>query len=121
MKHEEHRLGVAEVNLVNRYLALMTPTDTAKLNAAIAEIDQLYGLDEVAFDKQLARLDFYYDASRLCIDCAEQILTKQGIQPKHDGRIDVKDKYYRFVDQNIKDNPRNEPWSCHHTPRHTRK
>ena len=84
MKHKEHRLGVSEINLVARHLALVTPVDTAQLNAAIAEIDQLYGLDEVAFDERSARLDFSYDASRLCIDCVEEILTKHGIQPRHD-------------------------------------
>ena len=121
MKHKEHRLGVSEVNLVNHQLKLVAPIDSRNLNAAIAEIDQLYGLDEVAFDERSARLDFSYDASRLCIDCVEEILTKHGIQPRHDWWTHFKEEYYRFVDQNVKDNAQHEPWSCHRTPRHNRK
>ena len=121
MKHKEHRLGVSEVNLVNRHLRLLTPIDSTKLNEAIAEIDQLYGLDEVTVDEKSNKLDFSYDASRLCIDCVEEILTKHGIRPKDDWWTHFKEEYYRFVDQNVKENVRHEPWSCHRTPTHTRK
>lgn len=44
MKHKEHRLGVSGVNLVKRQLGLRKPIITEKLNAAVAEIDELYGL-----------------------------------------------------------------------------
>ena len=121
MKNKEHRLGVSEVNLVTRHLGLLRPTEAEEVNSAIAEIDQLYGLDEVTFDEKSVRLDFSYDASRLCIDCVEEILTKHGIQPKHDWWTHFKEDYYRFVDQNVKENARHEPWSCHRTPTHTRK
>ncbi|MFT6491495.1 MAG: hypothetical protein ACJAWP_000376 [Porticoccus sp.] len=121
MKNKEHRLGVSEVNLVTRHLGLLRPTEAKEVNSAIAEIDQLYGLDEVTFDEKSVRLDFSYDASRLCIDCVEEILAKHGIQPKHDWWTHFKEEYYRFVDQNVKDNARHEPWSCHRTPSHTRK
>ncbi|QEW05094.1 MULTISPECIES: cation transporter [Nitrincola] len=121
MSHNEHRLGVSEVNLVTRHLGLLKPIDSTKLNAAIVEIDQLYGLDNVAFDEESGRLDFSYDASRLCIDCVEEILTKYGIQPRHGLWAHFKEEYYRFVDQNIKNNARHEPWSCHRTNSHTRK
>lgn len=108
MKHKEHRLGVSETNLVTRHIALVTPVETTRLNAAIAEIDQLYGLDEVTFDEKSAKLDFSYDASRLCIDCVEEILTNHEIQPKHDWWTHFKEGLYRFVDQNVKDNARRE-------------
>jgi len=51
----------------------------------------------------------------------EEILTKHGIQPRHDWWTHFKEEYYRFVDQNVKDNAQHEPWSCHRTPNHTRK
>ena len=121
MKHKEHRLGVSETNLVTRHIALVTPVETTRLNAAIAEIDQLYGLDEVTFDEKSAKLDFSYDASRLCIDCVEEILTNHEIQPKHDWWTHFKEGLYRFEDQIVKDNARREPWSCHRTPPHIRK
>lgn len=121
MKHKENRLGVSEINRVTRHLVLVTPINTTQLNAAIAEIDQLYGLDDVTFDEKSARLDFSYDASRLCIDCVEEVLEKHSIYPKHGWWTHFKEEYYRFVDQNVKDNAQHEPWSCHQTPRHTRK
>lgn len=121
IKHKEHRPGVSEVNLVNRHLALLQPVDTAKINAAIEEIDQLYGLNEISFDVQSNKLNFAYDASRMCIECVEEILARHGIQPRQDWWTCFKEEYYRFVDQNIKENAHHEPWSCHSTPRHTRK
>lgn len=121
MKHKEHRPGVSEANLVTRHLGLPRPVDTAKLDEAIAEIDQLIGLDEITFDDKSGKLNFAYDASRLCIDCVEEILTKHNIQPKQDWWTHFKEGHYRFVDQNIKDNARREPWSCHRSPRHTGK
>ena len=120
MTHKQHRLGVSEASLVTRHLALLRPVDTEKLSEAIAEIDQLNGLDEVAFVEKSARLDFSYDASQLCIQCVEDILAKYDIQPKQDWWTHFKEEYYRFVDQNIKNNAENEPWSCHRSSRHNK-
>lgn len=112
---DEHRLGVSPVNLVNRHLKL-APNDPEKLQAAIAEIDQLYGLDSISFNEKTQRLDFAYDASRLCIDCVEDILTQHAVEVSHDWWTRFKEGHYRFVDQNVKDNARHEPWSCHQSP-----
>lgn len=121
MKHKEHRLGVTEINLVKRHLALLEPINTELLSAAIGEIDKLFGIDEVSFDENKTRLDFSYDASRLCIQCVEDILARYDIQPKQDWWTRFKVDHYRFVDQNIKDNLHREPWSCHLSSGHTRK
>lgn len=121
MTHNEHRLGVSEINLVNRHLPLITPVDSQKMADAIEEIDQLYGLDHVALAEKSGMLDFAYDASRLCIQCVEDILDKYEIQIKQGWWTHIKEEYYRFVDQNIKDAAQHEPWSCHNTPVHTRK
>ncbi|EKF73231.1 MULTISPECIES: hypothetical protein [Gammaproteobacteria] len=121
MKHKEHRLGVSEVNLVTRHLGLKRPINTEKLTEAIAEIDQLYGLDDIAFVETSDRLDFSYDASRLCLQCVEDILIKFGIPIKQDWWTRFKEEYYLFVDQNVKDNAQHEPWSCHRVPPHNRK
>lgn len=85
MKHKEHRLGVSEVNLVTRHLGLKRPINTEKLTEAIAEIDQLYGLDDIAFVETSDRLDFSYDASRLCLQCVEDILIKSAFQSSRIG------------------------------------
>ncbi len=117
-KQKTHRLGVSEVNLVNRHLALQQPIDASAVDVAIQEIDQLYGLDEVRVDAGAKKLHFSYDASRLCIDCLEEIPKKHAIQLRENWWARFKEGHYRFVDQNVKDNARHEPWSCHRTPGH---
>lgn len=116
MSNSEHRLGVSETNLVNRKLKL-EPTEQETIQTAIAEIDQLYGLDGVAFDEKSRRLEFSYDASRICIDCIEEVLEKHGIEVSHGWWTRFKESHYRFVDQNVKDNAKQEPWSCHQSPK----
>lgn len=115
MTNKEHRLGVAEVNLVTRHLKL-EPVTEAALSAAIEEIDKLYGLDVISFDEKSQVLNISYDASRTTIDCIEEILIKHELSVSHDWWTHFKEGYYRFVDENIKDNASHEPWSCHKKP-----
>ena len=115
MSKNKHRLGVTEVNLVVRHLKIRE-IDAAKVNAAIEEIDQLYGLDDVSFSEKSQVLNLAYDASRLCIDGIEEVLKKYDIEISHDWWTHFKEGYYRFVDQNVKDNATHQPWSCHKTP-----
>jgi len=51
MTNTEHRLGVSEVSLVVRHLKLETTTKET-LEQALAEIDQVYGIDAVSFDEK---------------------------------------------------------------------
>lgn len=115
MRKQDHRLGVSEINLVTRHLKL-EPSDERAIRAAVADIDELYGLDSVSFDERKWRLDLAYDASRICLDCVEDILKKHAIEISHDWWTSFKEEHYRFTDQNVKDNARHEPWSCHQTP-----
>ncbi|QTP54322.1 cation transporter [Billgrantia sulfidoxydans] len=115
MSNKEHRLGVSEINLVTRHLKL-EPNDEVSIRAAVADIDQLYGLDGVSFDEKKWRLDLAYDASRVCLDCVEDILKKHAVEISHDWWTRFKEEHYRFVDQNVKDNANHEPWSCHQSP-----
>ncbi len=110
--HSKHRLGVNEVNLVKRKLKL-EPSDHQILQQAVEEIDQLYGLDSVAFDEKNRILRLAYDATRICIECVEDILSKHNIAISQGWWNRFKEDHYRFVDQNIKDNAAQEPWSCH--------
>jgi Mg-chelatase subunit ChlI len=111
-QHREHRLGVSKVNLVTRHLKL-DANDVEAVHAAVADIDKLYGLDSVSFDEQRRKLHLAYDARRLCLDCIEEILEKHAIKISHDWWTRFKEEHYRFVDQNVKDNAKKEPWSCH--------
>jgi hypothetical protein len=117
MSKKEHRLGVDEVNLVVRHLKLLD-SDESSIASAIAEIDEVYGLDGVSFDEDSNLLNLAYDASRTCIECIEEILEKYGIEISHDWWTTFKEGYYRYVDQNVKDNAKHEPFSCHKIPPH---
>ena len=112
---KEHRLGVSEVNLVVRHLKLERADGICLLDA-IAEIDELYGLDDISFDDKSHILNIAYDASRLCLDGIEDVLKKHGVEISHDWWTRFKTGYYRFVDDNVKDNAGHEPWSCHQSP-----
>ena len=98
------------VNMMERHF------DGAELGGVVAEIDKLYGLASVAFDDSKGRLDMAYDATRICLDCIEEVLTKYAIEVSHDWWTHFKEDHYRFVDQNLKDNASREPWSCHKSP-----
>ncbi|WP_346796797.1 cation transporter [Halomonas sp. Bachu 37] len=115
MSNKEHRLGVSEINLVTRHLKL-DASDLEGVHAAVADIDKLFGLDNVSFDDKKRKLHLAYDATRLCLDCVEEILEKHAIELSHDWWTRFKEEHYRFIDQNVKDNAKHEPWSCHQTP-----
>jgi len=108
----QYRLGVSKVNLVTRKLKLRL-IEPPTLQQAVEEIDQLYGLNSVAFDDNKKMLRLAYDASRISIEDVEAILTKQGMTIDQGWWNRAKEEHYRFVDQNIKDNAAKEPWSCH--------
>lgn len=115
MSKEEHRLGVSEVNLVVRHLKL-DPKGVGDIQEAISEIDTLYGLDGVSFDEKSQVLNLAYDASRLCLEGIEDVLAKHHIDVGHDWWTHFKEGYYKFVDENVKDNAGRDPWNCHQSP-----
>lgn len=112
MSQKERRLGVSESNLVTRTLKLQSG-DADALRLAIAEIDELFGLERITCDTDKRRLSMAYDASRLCIDQIEAILARHAIEISNGWWNRFKKGHYRFVDQNVKDNASKEPWSCH--------
>jgi hypothetical protein len=116
MSEDNHRLGVSETNLVARHLKL-EGQNLGRVEAAINEIDKIYGLD----GEQTRVLNVAYDASRVSIDCVEEVLSKFEIEVSHDWWTHFKDGYYRFVDQNVKDNATHQPWSCHQAPPGTKR
>ncbi len=112
MSEIKHRLGVDEVNLVFRHLKLEDIV-VADLETAVNEIDAMYGLDAVSFDEKTSTLNLAYDASRVGLGQVEEILEKHNVVVSHDWWTHFKEGYYKFVDQNVKDNAKHEPWSCH--------
>ena len=112
MNEKEHRLGVSEATLVVRHLKLIEMSEQVMADV-VKEIDEIYGLDSVNYDYGSHTLHIAYDATRVCIDCIEKVLQKYEVQVAHDWWTHFKEGYYRFVDQNVKDNASSEPWSCH--------
>lgn len=50
MSEKEHRLGVSEATLVVRHLKLVDMSEEV-MTKVVKEIDEIYGLDSVSYDK----------------------------------------------------------------------
>ena len=115
MNKSEHRLGVSVANLVVRHIKV-EQCEIVQIRATIDEINKLIGLDDISFDEKSNVLNLAYDASKVCIDGVEEILKRNGIAVSHDWWTKFKEGYYRFVDENVRDNSKHEPLSCHKPP-----
>jgi len=111
----DHRVGVQEANLVVRHLKLININDE-KQKEIVAEIDKTFGIDNVSFDQDSQTINFAYDATRCNLDGLEEIISKHGADVAHDLWTYFKESYYKYVDENVKDNAQHEPWSCHTKP-----
>ena len=112
MNQTSHRLGVSEATLVKRKLKLAC-CDPARIDAAVEEIDQIFGMDDARFEPRSAMLYLAYDATRTCLDCVEEILLKHNVSVSDSLWMRIKQNFYHFTDDNVKDNASHEPWSCH--------
>ncbi|ATZ72621.1 MULTISPECIES: hypothetical protein [Idiomarinaceae] len=119
MSTNDHRAGVREINLVNRTLKLNTES-VKKVREAINEIDRLVGLDSVAYDSDQNLLSVAYDASKVDLTMIEEKLGIFGVEINSGWWTHLKEEYYKFIDQNIKDNAEHTPWSCHRSPPRTK-
>lgn len=111
----DHRVGVRENSLVVRNLKLSNVTNE-NIDALIEAIDHMFGLDEVSFNRKEETIHLAYDAVNLNLDGIEEIIRKHGADLHNDWWTHTKESYYKFCDQNVKDNFDHEPWSCHKTP-----
>ena len=115
MSDLDHRVGVAEANLVLRHLKLIN-TDEAKISAIVRDIDATFGIDAVSFEQAKQTLHIGYDATHCELDGIENIIKINGADISHDWWTNLKEGYYQFVDENIRDNAKHKPWSCHASP-----
>ena len=74
----DHRVGVRENNLVVRNLKLSNVT-SENIDALIKEIDQMFGLDEVSFNRKEEEIHLAYDAVNLDLDGIEEVIRKHGV------------------------------------------
>lgn len=117
MNSKKHRVGVDENYLVKRRLKVIEP-DLLPMLSAVEEIESIIGIDSASFDEESHSLAVAYDASRICLDCIDEILEKHGVTIDPGWWNHFKEEYYRFVDKNVKDNSSHEPFSCHKVPPH---
>jgi len=115
MSDFDHRVGVSEANLVTRNLRLSNVNDDNR-TALMTEIDQLFGIDEAIFNTEEKSIYLAYDALHLNLDGIEDVIRKHGADIHDDWWTHTKEDYYKFVDQNMKDNAEHTPWSCHKSP-----
>lgn len=115
MNTAKHKPEVNEVNCVERVIKItgLTENNTAQL---LAEIDSLKGVDHVSIDNKRSELTAVYDASLCNINLIEDVINACGLHIADDWWSQLKESYYEFVDQNVKDNAAHEPWSCHKIP-----
>lgn len=115
MKQKAHRPGVSEANYVVRRLKLDDST-CGRVHAAVREIDGMDGMDEVTLGTKKLVLHLAYDTSRLSIEGVEIVLSRYGVKLNDDWWTHMKERYYRFVDQNISDNAAHVPTCCNKAP-----
>ncbi|MBV1788091.1 cation transporter [Marinobacterium sp. D7] len=111
----DHKPGLKEANLVTRRLKLNGMDGSgARL---IDELDQLFGIDRVEYDPDAGILVFAYDATHCSVDVVETIVNQHGARFDTGWWSRTKRAYYRFVDQNMKENANYEPHCCNKVPR----
>jgi|TARA_R110002050_G_scaffold55094_9_gene124533 hypothetical protein len=115
MSDFDHRVGVKEANLVTRNLRLINVTDENR-TALMEEIDHLFGIDEASFNTKEESIYLAYDATNINLEGIEEVIKKYGADIHNDWWTHTKEDYYKFVDQNLKDNSEHTPWSCHKSP-----
>ena len=108
MSDLDHRVGVSEANLVVRHLKLTGITD-GNLLAIVAEIDGTFGIDAVSFEEAKNTLHIGYDATHCNLDGIETIIRAHG--------ADISDDFWtKMKEENIRENAKHKPWSCHRVP-----
>lgn len=115
MSDLDHRVGVREQNLVVRNLKLSGVTEK-NCDDLIKEVDQLFGIDEVSYNIKKGEIHLIYDAASINLEGIEDVIRKHGADVHDDWWTNTKESYYKFVDQNVKDNAEHKPWSCHRVP-----
>lgn len=115
MSDLDHRVGVSEANLVVRHLKLVGITED-NIEAIIAGIDGTFGIDAVSFEDAKSTLHIGYDATHCNLDGIETIIRAHGADISDDFWTKMKEGYYQFVDENIRENAKHKPWSCHRVP-----
>jgi hypothetical protein len=115
MSDLNHRVGVQEANLVVRHIKLENVNEK-NIKTILAAIDQQFGIDNVNYDEHTSTLSVAYDVTHCSIDGIEEIIHRNNADIAHNWWSRFKESYYKFTEQNIKDNAEYEPTCCHKPP-----
>lgn len=107
-----HKLGVNPNRLVKRNLKLAGPVDENGTQI-VAELEAIIGVDAAFINTQRRMLTVHYDASRLQLDEVSAVVIDNACQMSNGRWQRTKRGWYRYFDQNIKENANQEPWKCH--------
>lgn len=107
-----HKLGVDPSYLVSRQLLLtgVFPQNGAAIKVSV---ESLIGVDSVSLDLARGKLDVHYDASKRQLDDIIEIVEHEGSALNESRWQRLKRSWYRYFDQNIKENAAQKPWRCH--------
>jgi len=86
-----------------------------QLRQAIQRLRAMAPVVDVELDRQ-NRLRVAYDASRLGMREIESLLDRLGIMPRHGFWSSLKQEWYRFLDDNARDNARSGGGACCNRP-----
>lgn len=107
-----HKFGVNNNYLVTRHLALTGQLNT-QAAAIVGDIEELLGINTVRFDAKAQALKVSYDASKRNISEITAIVVHHDCSLLDSRWQRFKRGWYRYFDQNIKENAAKEPWRCH--------
>ena len=116
MSELEHRPGVQEINLVYRYLKL-EGVNSDNRGLIIEKINAVTGIESVEFDSEKSILTLSYDASHCSLEDFEQLLHECDVDTDNGLWTKIKEGYYKFIDQNVKDNAEHDPHCCNSLPK----
>ena len=104
------------INRVQRRLKYEICT-LGSIESACDDLRQLAGVHTVSADQADGLLTVDYDAVLCGIDPIISILTKNGVELGLGRWSRIKLGYYRFVDQNLKENSKHTPHCCNRVSR----
>lgn len=119
MNDTTHKPGIHAEHLMHRRLKLKEVSE-AHLTALTEQISALPEVDacRILTRGDEAMLEVAYDASikNHPLEDIDRVLAAEGAAVADDRWTRLKRGYYDFTDQNVFENARHEPWSCHKVP-----
>ncbi len=109
----EARPNVA--NQVTRHFRLK-PLSEAAAALLVAALEAQTGVVWCRFDSARGQLSLCYDATLCYLEQIEATLAAQHASVRDSGWQRMRRRYYRFVDQNLRDNAAHQPHCCSRAP-----